>query len=191
MSIAAFAYAVLALLAAPGPTNTLIGVAGAQGGMRRVFSILPYELAGYLAVVVPLAAIGQSVLADWPSISILVKLSAAAWVMVLAIRLWGAGADDEIGTVTPARVFVTTMLNPKALVFALVLLPPLGDADFLHRLALFCAMVLAVAVLWGLVGSVTRARQDGGGRLRIVQRMASVWLAFVSVLLVAGILAVR
>lgn len=190
MSITAFAYAVLALLLAPGPTNTLIGVAGAQGGMRRVLGILPFELAGYLVVILPLVAVGQSLLADWPIVSVAIKLAAAVWVMVLAIRLWGGGTAGEIGTVTPGRVFLTTMLNPKALVFALVLLPPLHDAAFVARLGLFCSMVLGVALVWGLAGSLTQARQDGGGRLLLVQRIASVWLGFVSIMLVAGVLVV-
>jgi threonine/homoserine/homoserine lactone efflux protein len=189
MTLMAFLSAVLALLLAPGPTNTLMGVAGAQGGVGRVLRLLPAELAGYLTTVLPLVWIGGALLDHWPAAATALKLAAAVWVMVLAVRMWGLRMDGAAPRgVSPWQVFVTTLLNPKALVFGLVLLPAPDEAAFPLRLALFCVMVSSVALLWGVAGALTQVGDGGGRRLRVVQRMASLWLAVVALGLVANVL---
>ena len=188
MSLALFLSAALALLVAPGPTNTLMGLAGAQHGLPRVVRLLPAELFGYLATVVPLAWLGAAAFGQWPLAAFALKAMAAAWVMVLAVRLWRAGdRADTASAVTARRVCLTTLLNPKALIFGLVLLPPPGHADFPPRLALFCLLVAGVAIAWGTAGWLTQAGPGGHRRLRIVRRIASTWLAFVSLTLAAGL----
>lgn len=187
MTFEAFIFGVGALLLAPGPTNTLMGLAGARSGPRGFVPLLPAELAGYLTTILPLVWLGQGTLSQWPLAAVLLKLAAAAWVMVLALRLWGAGgAAGGSEAVTARQVYVTTALNPKALVFGLVFLPGIPDPAFAARLATFSVMVVAVAILWGTAGKLVQA---GGSadRLRLIQRVASVWLAVVSVTLVAGV----
>jgi threonine/homoserine/homoserine lactone efflux protein len=85
-------------------------------------------------------------------------------------------------------VFITTMLNPKALIFGLVMLPGFGQAGFAPRLALFCGMVSGVAMLWGLGGTLARAGAGAGAeRMVMVQRLAASWLAVVAVMLIGGV----
>ncbi|MCA0272924.1 MAG: hypothetical protein LCH69_12810 [Proteobacteria bacterium] len=187
MTFDTFLFAIGALLLAPGPTNTLMGLAGARGGLKGVVRLLPAELAGYLTTVLPLVWLGQGALQHWPLAAVLLKLVGAAWVMVLALRLWGASRDTGDSAVASARrIYVTTALNPKALVFGLVLLPAPSDPAFAARLATFSGMVVGVAILWGMAGKLVQA---GGGsdRYRLIQRVASVWLAVVAVTLVAGV----
>lgn len=189
MTLAAFASAVLALLLAPGPTNTLMCVAGAEGGMRRVVRFIPAELSGYLLTILPLAWLGAELLARWPALAVGLKLVAACWVMVLAVRLWGRAAGAEGGgQVSARRIWLTTLLNPKALVFGLVLLPHPGAAAFWPQLGLFCLLVAAVALVWGAAGRLTQSGGNGLERLHLVQRAASVWLTVVAVTLVAGVI---
>lgn len=189
MTSTAFISAVLALLLAPGPTNTLMGVAGAQRGLSGVVRLLPAELLGYLTTIMPLIYLGTELLAHWPVAAVVLKLAAAAWVMLLAVRLWGLrGNADGHNLVTARRVYVTTMLNPKALIFGLVLLPAAGDPQLAPRLGLFCLMVIAVALVWGTAGMLTQVSGGDGRRLLAVQRIASVWLAIVSVTLIAGVI---
>lgn len=191
MTTVAFISAVLALLLAPGPTNTLMGLAGAQGGIGRVLRFIPAELAGYLATILPLVWLGQELLATWPSAALLLKLVAATWVMFLAVRLWGVRSDGgATAEVTGLRILVTTMLNPKALIFGLVLLPAPQSPQFPGRMALFLLAVTAVGLIWGGAGAITRQTAGGSHRLHLLQRAASVWLAIVSVTLVAGVLRV-
>jgi threonine/homoserine/homoserine lactone efflux protein len=189
MTNAAFLSAVLALLLAPGPTNTLMGLAGAQSGLRGMARLLPAELFGYLTTILPLVYLGANVLEQWPAAAVALKVAAAFWVMFLAVRLWGRPSNTGSGgDVTARRIYLTTMLNPKALIFGLVLLPPAMDPQFAPRLGLFCLMVMAVALAWGTAGALTQQGGSAGHRLLIIQRIASVWLAVVSVTLIAGII---
>jgi threonine/homoserine/homoserine lactone efflux protein len=189
MSLVAFLSAVLALLIAPGPTNTLMGVAGAQAGLGRVVRLLPAELAGYLTTILPLVWLGAEMLARLPAASLVLKLMAAVWVMALAVRMWGLRSAGAVSRpVTARQVFVTTMLNPKALVFGLVLLPAPGQPDFAPRLALFCLMVCCVALLWGAAGALTQLGAGAERRLMLVQRIASLWLGVVALSLIANAL---
>ena len=200
MSVLAFVTAVLALLLAPGPTNTLMGIAGAQHGLRWVLRLLPAELLGYLTTILPLAVLGTGLFARFPAFGTGLKIAAALWVLFLALKLWRAPAAAAAGIdIGLRRVYMTTALNPKALIFGLVLLPPPQDADFLPCLLLFCLMVAGVALIWGGAGAITRSiggTQDGGSgsgstvppvRLRVLYRAASVWLAFVAVSLIVSL----
>ena len=86
------------------------------------------------------------------------------------------------------KVWLTTVLNPKALIFGLVLLPAPQDPAFATRLGMFCLMVMGAALAWGCAGALTQAGNGGGKRLQGVQRLASVWLALVSISLVFGLM---
>lgn len=189
MSFAAFVFAVLALLLAPGPTNTLMAVAGAQAGIGRVARLLPAELLGYLTAILPLLYLGGRLLDQLPFAAVALKIMAAVWVMLLAVRLWGLRADGAArDLVTARRVYVTTMLNPKSLIFGLVLLPPFDDAMLPAKLAIFCLLVAGVALVWGAAGRATQFGDGGRDRLQLTQRIAAVWLGTVSVTLIAGVL---
>ncbi|MVA33791.1 hypothetical protein GOZ89_09190 [Agrobacterium vitis] len=188
MLIATFLPAVLALLLAPGPTNTLMGVAGAQAGLWRVLRLLPAELAGYLTTILPLVYLGDELMARWPAAAVLLKIAAAIWVLVIAFKLWQApGQGKVLNQITASRIYLTTALNPKALVFGLVLLPAPDNPNFLPCLGLFCLLVSAVALLWGSAGRLTQVGHGGQGRLHVLQRVAAVWLTFVSVSLIVGV----
>ncbi len=189
MTMTAFVSAVLALLLAPGPTNTLMGIAGARRGLASVARLLPAELAGYLTTVLPLAFLGAGLLEQVPALAVGLKLAAAAWIMVLATALCRAPGDEgESRGVGARRIYVTTVLNPKALIFGLVLLPAPQDPAFATRLGMFCLMVMGAALAWGCAGALTQAGNGGGKRLQGVQRLASVWLALVSISLVFGLM---
>lgn len=189
MTYAVFSFAVLALLLSPGPTNTLMGLAGAQNGLRKARRLIPAELLGYLTTILPLVWLGSEVLARWQIIAIVMKLAAAGWVMFMAVRLWRMHENDRTpDEVTARRVYLTTMLNPKALIFGLALLPPPGDPEFAPKLGIFGVMVMTAALIWGGAGSLTRTGSSGGRRLYVVQRIASGWLAIVSIALIAGVM---
>lgn len=188
MTDAAFFFAVLTLLLSPGPTNTLMGLAGARTGFRSIARLIPAELLGYLTAIAPLLWLGSEVLQSWPFFAAATKLVSGAWVMFLAVRLWRNQADGGVANeVTARRVYLTTTLNPKALVFGLVLLPHPGDPEFAAKIAIFGTTVMAVALVWGGVGSLAQER-NGGRRLHVLRRIASGWLAVVSIALIAGVM---
>jgi threonine/homoserine/homoserine lactone efflux protein len=183
MTLTEIALASLALLITPGPTNTLVFLAGAERGFSRALRLIPAELAGYLAVVVPLALVGATVGEAVPGLKAAVALAAGVWVAVLAARLWRVPTDTAPGaTIGPRALFVTTALNPKALIFGLVLLP--SPAHLAQNLATFTLLVVAVAGLWAAGGALLR--QGGARRDRLLwglRRAASVWLGLVSITL--------
>jgi threonine/homoserine/homoserine lactone efflux protein len=174
---------VLALLLTPGPTNSLMLLAGAERGLLRASRLIPAELAGYLATVVPLALVGQSLIDTWPGLQMAVALAAAVWVAAVALRLWRIPAATTGTNVTASALMVTTALNPKGLIFGLVLLP---SADRLaENVALFAGLVCIVALFWAGLGALLRGDASGQPRaLFVLRRLASVFLAAMSVLLV-------
>ena len=178
-----FLLATWAILLTPGPTNTLLALSGSQVGFVRSLKLFPAELSGYLLAVVPLAVIGARVLDAWPQLAVAVRLVAAIWVMYLAAKLWLHSAIAvKQSTVTARRVFVTTLLNPKALLFGLVLLPPGNDVLFLPRLAIFGLSILAAASLWATAGkAIVKGTVEQNARRRLwLHRFAAVWLAVLS-----------
>ena len=175
--------ACLALLATPGPTNTLMALAGAERGATRALRLIPAELAGYLLTVVPLALAGAPLAAALPQARAAVALAAGVWIALLALRLWRMPQTDGAGQTVSARaVFVTTLLNPKALVFGLVLLP--DPANTVPNIAAFAVQVALVAAVWALAGSrIGRTRESPSSNVPILRRAASVWLGGLAVVL--------
>lgn len=150
-----FFLALILLLGTPGPTNTLLSLAGAATGFWRSLPLLIGEVAGYLTVVVPVTLLAAPWLAAHPSVSLLLKLVACLWVLWLARGLWisgGAGATAR-AQVTVGQVFVTTLLNPKALVIALALMPHETPERLLPWFLGLAAIIPAAGSLWILLGA--------------------------------------
>lgn len=185
MSLTALFLALLGLLMTPGPTNTLLALAGAERGWRRGLLLIPLEVLAYLLVCLPLAFLGEAVLSAHPWLGPAIKAVAGAWVAVLAIRLWHLPKADGAQSVTAARVFVTTLLNPKALIIGLVLLP---GPDMPLRALLFVGLVAAVAAIWAAMGACLAGRGDCPARRGsgLARRLAALWLAVLSASLLAN-----
>ncbi|MDH4442782.1 MAG: hypothetical protein QE284_20670 [Rhizobium sp.] len=165
MSLPAFALAVLLLLLTPGPTNTLLAVAGAARGLKASLPLVGAELAGYLTTISTLVFVAAPVLAGQPTAALVVKLASTVWVLLLAIRLWShppTAADP--GAVNPLGVFATTVLNPKGLIIGLALIPPAmagspgGLAAPLPFLGVFSILVVFVALAWLIFGAAVLRR---------------------------------
>jgi len=187
MTLALFLPAVFALLAVPGPTNTLMAVAGAQSGMVRAFRLIPAVLGGYFSAIIPVACFGRDAAVQFPLVAVLLKLAAAIWILALCVKLWRAQAPSKAdGAVTAADVYLTTVLNPKALIIGAVLLPVPGSTQFALAFGLFALLASALALGWAMGGSLTQFAPNGRRRMEVIQRAASVWLALVSGSLVAS-----
>lgn len=179
-----FLLASLALLLAPGPTNTLLALASAQSGRMRALPLMIAELSAYFLVVTPLALWGAAPLEAVPALATGLRLAAAAWVAALAVRLWTLPAPDaRQAAVTWRMVFTTTLLNPKGLVFSLVLLPQGDVAALLPHMGLLAACIAGAALFWIFAGGFLSGRRESG-----LRRGAACLLGLLAVLLVQATL---
>lgn len=179
MSLTALVLALLGLLLTPGPTNTLLALAGAERGWRGALWLVPMEVLAYLAVCLPLALLGESLAGAHPALGPGLQAATGLWVAVLALKLWRPPAAVGAVSVSGRQVFVTTLLNPKALIIGLVLLP--GDDPALRGLV-FAALAAGVAAVWAGLGACLARRGDGPARRRpgLARRAAGLWLGVLS-----------
>jgi threonine/homoserine/homoserine lactone efflux protein len=189
----AFVLSVVALLAVPGPTNTLLATAGGLGGVRRAVALIPAEVAGYLLAIGLITVVLRPVLVAWPQGAASLRALGGVVLVALAVRLWRRGAVDRLGdgSGTPSirawHVFVTTLLNPKAAVFALGIIPHLGGPA--PRLALpyvtaFVALLVAIACGWATLGALLHGHERPRVRPLAIRRGGAVVLmVFATVLL--------
>lgn len=182
MSHIEFALALFALLLTPGPTNTLIALAGAERGWRGALRLTPYEVAAYALVTIPLAILGSRLPADQAVLRHAVTLLAAAWVGYLAIRLWRIPAGNATATGSDAvRLFTTTLCNPKGLIIGLVLLPSQPHLGW--AAAAFLFILLCVSAFWAVIGNLAGG---GMGLKPIVRRASAAWLGILAIWLAAA-----
>jgi threonine/homoserine/homoserine lactone efflux protein len=175
-----FCLALAALLLTPGPTNTLMALAGAERGWRGALRLAPLEVAAYGLVTIPLALLGERLFAAHGPARFTITLLAAAWVAALAVRLWqlpmGQRAMAEGGQ-GAWKLFTTTLCNPKGLVIGLVLLP--SQQSLATALAAFLVILLVVSAVWAGIGSAVAA--SGVAERPGVRRIFACWLGTLSV----------
>jgi threonine/homoserine/homoserine lactone efflux protein len=186
MGLVELSVAIFVLLVTPGPTNTLLLIGGSERGLPHTLRLIPYEIAGYLTTVLPLALVGNGLLDSLPGLRAGVAVVAGVWVAYLAVTLWRLPEQGlRQASVTGRTVFTTTLLNPKALIFGLVLLP---HPDHLAlNIGIFVAQILVVATGWAALGAAIghgAKGQQGRDWMPLLRRVASVWLAFISITLI-------
>jgi threonine/homoserine/homoserine lactone efflux protein len=188
-TITLFVLGTVLVLIMPGPTNTLLAAAGLRQGVRRSARLTAAELAGYLGSIslwgYLLAHTAHFV--SW--LPMFVRTASILYIAWLAVRMWReavalpAAARVAVGMRT---LFVATLLNPKALLFASTIFPAAAFAAprvYLQIIALFSAMLVPIGLVWIAFGAAL-----GSGRVQWlkpghVQRGASVVLGMFSLLL--------
>jgi len=170
----AFILAVLGLLATPGPTNTLLAASGAAVGVRRSLHLIPAEVSGYLCSILALALLLGPIAQNWPLFGSALRVCCGMWLAFLAWRHWTAAVHGvEARSVPFSRVFVTTLLNPKGLIFAFAIIPWLAAGDLVGALPYLMGLVgliVAVGIAWIGIGAALVA---AGARHRWVQRVSA------------------
>jgi threonine/homoserine/homoserine lactone efflux protein len=180
-----FLLAAVALLAAPGPTNTLLATAGAVGGLRGSIRQIAAALAAYtIAIAIYRLALGP-VIAAVPTIGTALKIAVALYVAWLAVRLWRSTTSIAERPPGARDVFVATLLNPKGFVAALTLLPA-GPAAPLY-FAAFGLIVAAASAAWVMLGRGLSA-SVGERHEHLLPRIAAVTLGGFAGLIAASVL---
>ena len=183
-----FALTTVALLATPGPTNALLLTAGAADGPKSL-RLIPAEIAGYLVAILTIAYLVGPLIADVWALGLLLRLGAAIYLATLAVRLWRRGTRFECNLMVRRRdVFVTTLLNPKAILFGLGIVPVQG-ANGGAYLAAFCLLVAAVGAAWIVVGLAIRRGLLSTMAASVVPRIgATIVAAFASYLVLVPLM---
>lgn len=182
-----FALAVLAILATPGPTNTLIATSAALVGARRSLPLIAAELAGYLVAIAVLHFLLAGLLAHYNWIATGLRGAVGAYLLFAAWDLWrrrqpfAADARRGIGV---TQVFVTTALNPKAVVFAFGVIPLSGPGAPAY-LAAFAGLVVLAASAWIAVGTFAGALASPAAS-RAIPRVSAMVLACFAGLIAFG-----
>jgi threonine/homoserine/homoserine lactone efflux protein len=179
-----FALAVLAVLATPGPTNTLLATSGALAGVTRSLPLIAAELAGYALSIGILKSLGEPLFATHPTLAVAMRLVLFGYLLLVAWRLWGGPSLRAERPVTAIRIFIATALNPKGAIFAFLVFPDVLDAGqtFVHA-ALFAAISIPVALAWLALGAGIGGIALGGREL-LISRVAAVPLVLFA--LIAG-----
>jgi threonine/homoserine/homoserine lactone efflux protein len=182
----AFILAVLALLSVPGPTNTLLAASGATAGFRRSLRIIPAEIGGYAVAISVLLILFAPIAASHPELPVLSRLLASLYLAWTALSLWrhaGRPIGSGAGQITFRRVFTTTLLNPKALVFAFVIFPPPQSPALPLLAAIFAVLVVSVANGWIALGAALARSAGGIATPARIGRVAAVALTVFAVLI--------
>lgn len=186
-SVVAFVTAIVLLLAVPGPTNTLLFMAGATSGIARSLKLLLAEAAGYMSVVLPVSILAASLLQESPAIAGVMKFAAALWVLYMSVKLWIRGSGASRGAVVSLpTMFVTTLLNPKALIVGLVIMPHGSSREVLPWAAAFLAALVVIATGWISAGALTRLAPPDRRVLPLLCRVAAVCLVVFSGLMMTS-----
>lgn len=180
-----FIIAVLGLLAVPGPTNTLMAAAGAANGVARSLRLLVGELGGYVIAITVWTELVGAAAAQQPMIAVAAKVLAAAFLLWSAYRLWSrAGTHPAGGRITLQRVFATTLINPKGLVFAFAIFPPVGFVARLPYLGVFAVLVVVTAIGWQTLGAAAALSSRGLFTAARVERVCAIVLAVFAIVLI-------
>lgn len=176
----AFCLSLIALLFAPGPTNALLALSGAETGAARTLRLLPVVLVAYALIVLPLAALGEDLMRQQHMVRAGVTFLAALWVAWMAVALWRQPAADaaaDPGRGRGLRLFITTLLNPKAFIIGLVLIPAQSSQSM--AMMLFFAVLAAAAFAWSLLGAALQGQRG----LPLLRRICAGWLGLLAVML--------
>lgn len=171
-----FSLTVLAILGTPGPTNTLLATSGALVGIRRSLPLIAAEAVGYLLAIACLHLLLGAVIAAYPPVKLALRLLIGAYLLHAAYELWtrrgGFGASvDGIGF---HKVFVTTLLNPKAIEFAFGVIP-LAAPNALTYVGSFVLFVVLAAFSWIVIGTAI-GRMAAASGSRLVPRISALVL---------------
>ncbi|MGE0211414.1 MAG: LysE family translocator [Parvibaculaceae bacterium] len=181
-----FLLAVLVVLGTPGPTNTLLAASGALIGVRRSLLLLVGEVAGYLIAIACLHLVIGGLVTGTSWIATALRLAMAAYLLFVAYELWTrpAPSNGEAEDIGVRRVFVTTLLNPKALVFAFEILPLSKPGAAPYVLA-FSALIPLAGFSWIAAGAFLGKTASRPGS-RAVPRVSAAVLAVFAVLIATG-----
>ncbi|EEY97570.1 LysE family translocator [Acinetobacter johnsonii] len=178
---------VITILLTPGPTNTLLASSGIQVGIRKSLRLIPAEAFGYLISITAWGFLIGKVSVHLPLLPTILKLFSASYIIYLAIKLWRT-ADVEVSfnqpTIRARELFLATLLNPKALLFASAIIPTIAWTKldyYLSHMSLFLVLIVPIAFFWTFIGSILASNKIRWLNQSNLQKTASLVLMSFSI----------
>lgn len=178
---------VMTILLTPGPTNTLLASSGIQVGFQKSLHLIPAEALGYLIAISIWGIFVDRVAETLPFLPALLKLLSAMYILFLAVKLWKSAANTDLNKVTiigPRQLFVATLLNPKALLFASAVFPLAtwnSVPVYMQNMVVFLLLLVPIAFFWVFMGYLLTSNRISWLNQRNLQRTASLILISFSV----------
>lgn len=151
-SYALFVLEVLAVLAMPGPTNSLLFVSGVTRGFRTSLPLVVAEVGAYIISISLLVFVLEPASRAHSTLNHLLRVLCSVYLAYIALWLWQSGKRevDDSHPITFLRVFLTTLVNPKNLIFAFGIfpIPTAASSAMLPYLVTFSVICTAVASGW-------------------------------------------
>ncbi|MBV8248548.1 MAG: LysE family transporter [Comamonas sp.] len=190
-----FLLVIATILLTPGPTNTLLASSGISQGLRRSAPLLSFECLGYVCATSAWGLVLNTTMHDYPFVINLIKVVSGLYIAKLGLRLWYQARRDPLQellvSVKPLELFIATLLNPKAVIFAMALFPVqtwLSVSNYAGVMGSFVLLVASIGGLWIVFGSVLMAGRVRWLQPQVFQRLAALTLwGFAAWLLVNGI----
>ncbi|MCK1716522.1 hypothetical protein [Bradyrhizobium sp. 141] len=183
MTLLTFFTATYVLLAVPGPTNTLLATSGAGIGIARSLHLLVAELCGYLLAIALLRLALGPIVSDIPLAALALRVAVTVYILCLAFMLWRVNTRErrDGAPVRFGQVLLATLLNPKAIVFAFLLLPlEAGPLDLLPWLGVIALQILTAGAAWITLGATLGRGARRLGHPDLVTRVGAVTLVAVT-----------
>ena len=179
-----FILTALTILGLPGPTNTLLATAGAATGWRRSWRLVAAEAGGYLTTIMLLGFVLGPVLAGSPLIRLVLRCAVGLYLFMLAWKLWRRGAAGQVQAeaISFRQLFTATLLNPKAVIFALAVIP-FGKPHVWAYLLGFTAMVAVAGTCWLIAGEGAGRVARAGGKAHWVPRIGAACVSVFALLI--------
>lgn len=178
---------VITLLLTPGPTNTLLASSGLQAGLKNSLKLIPAEVVGYFIAVSLWGGVIGEVVKTMTGVIGCLKLLSAGYIIYLAIKLWKS-ADFEIvlngPVISTKALLITTLLNPKALLFASGIFPAeafLKIELYALHMIVFLLLIIPISLFWMTLGSLLSKNKIKFLNHSKLQKMASIVLTIFSI----------
>lgn len=171
------------LLSVPGPTNTLLFCAGYTQGFVKSLKLILSEWVGYFLAVTAWGVFFTYLAQHGNPVLSIIKLMSAFYVAYLAIKVWRFSLHQVRGNVTFGTVFITTLLNPKAFLFADSIIPQsafLYQDSYFHAMLCLLLALLPVSLIWTYSGTLINFSEHSNYKLKPVlfYRSASLVISF-------------
>ena len=144
------------------------------------------DVSGGMIVGALLGGIATAFPPDQVWIATTLKLGAAFYIAYLSLKIWKFEKSlTPESSITSRHVFITTLLNPKAFLFASFVMPPkvfVDTAAYFPAMGTFALTMIPVSLGWCLLGHLARS---GSSKLPmfssgVMLRGASLVLCFFS-----------